>query len=193
MKNNTQYSVSSLIDYIQRSVIYQGINASNIINNLSYYIDHGISYGLKIDFYPNDLWKVYKEVENIDNKFDKTEARSSWRNYHYRYEKRKAYSFSDENYCIKPENDIEIIDSEDKYFNQSHLLYLNSDNDFYWLSDKKTGKEIGLIDSKLFNNKNHLKYNTFKYGHTPLSLKEKRFLKKWQKYKNKIDLLSTGV
>ena len=183
------YTVSNLIDYVNRCVMYQGLEHRRIIMNLSAYILYVKKHNIKANPFPNDLAKAFKCIDSMESKLV-TYINTDYRNnYHYSYKRRNKYCFKDENYYIKAENDIDNVTEKTIILEGFDITQsIKKDTDYFWLCDTKTKREIALIRTQGKLNKTRFLRTTRKYRNTPLSGKEKTFLKKWLDYRKKIDL-----
>ncbi len=183
LKNNT-YTVSSIIDYINRCMLYQAYNPRSAVLHLQAYIDSAKRLDINIDYYPNDLNKTFDFTNMLHTKFNYAVSKSINNEYHYHYKRRSYCYYSDNYYYIKPENDIELIKEISIIFQKYDITTYNTkDKDYCLLISKKTNKVIAIIDSANLNNKKQIKNKVIKYNNNRLSRDEIVFIKKWLEYK----------
>ena len=192
IKAYEQYTVSSLLDYVSRCVMYQGYEPRRVIDDLYGYINGAEKYLVNIDYYPNDLAKAYKFVYSLYTKYDTLNNINIINNYQYNYKNRNRLYFKDDNYYIKAENNIDNVRNKGRlFFLYDISLTTYNDIDCFWLCDAKTNKEIAIIRTSNSFNKKQLISNVRKYNDMPLSHKEKTFMKKWFEYRKNINLSLT--
>jgi len=190
IKENSQYTVSSIIDYINRCAFYQGLNPSRVISNLLIYINSAKKINKKIDYYPSDLEKATSCVDKMQSNIATAFSKSRKHLYHYDYKKRIPYSYDGNYYYIRPENDIAYIEEMSQLFaNYNITENIRENNDYYIMYDKKTNKEVAIIDA--FNiNKKFMRNKITKYNNNSLTHKEKVFIKEWLNHKKNVELYS---
>lgn len=183
------YSVKSLIEYVNRCVMYQGYEPRKVISDLLIYHFNGKNILKKLDHYPNDLVKSSKFASTTKLKYDCVASREYRNKYHYNYSNRNRYCFKDKDYYIKAENDIDKVTQASRIIDYYDITqYMKENTDYYWLCDAETDKEITLLRINKITTKKLLKNAIRKYDGLPLSQKELSFIKKWLEYRKNIDL-----
>ena len=189
VRRNDHYTTTSLINYINYCVIYQGYQARRVISDLESYNYTCRIYGIKSDAYPNDLIKVTKKANSISMKYGSYTNYDHISRYHYNYRDRKKYRFKDNDYYIKEENDIDKVKNLCQLF-EGYAVTLNTkeDTDYFLMCDSRTDREVAVVIGKTTDNPAKVCKNAIKYNDKPLSKKEKIFIKKWLDYRKKIKL-----
>lgn len=191
LKNNSVYTVKSVIDYINHCAIYQGYKVSLGIAGLYGYLNIAKKIYAEVNYYPNDLKKEYNYASIISEDFRLACRRDIAKRYHYSYKRRIPYEFRDDNYYIKSENDIEHIKQISKLFcNYNITEAITNESNYYFIYDAKTDKEIALINDFNFYTKNKISNKVIKYDNRPVTRKEKAFINKWLNHKKNIELYS---